>query len=632
MINNNDIGFLGDYARGVVREGRSPTATTITTVAAQTYYSQNTANILSFQANLLTRANSIYQENWDSPAAYSQSFDTMVGELVKNITNKDDRKAFLAMAEETKRQHMIPIARSAERTTITAARDTIATLQSTAIGEVDVATALLTDRDPQVQQLGKSSLDSIMGRTMEVMALRDGTGSRLMAKDDIVSFVRRFNGKIFDSMVNSLLDRCDSGEDVRNLYSQLTEGKLSYPTYTLSDGGEAISFSSAVDRTFDPSDDTATTATMREKMASAVLAFEKRDIRKREMALLSDDSATTMAKGITQTTIDGWFSQHRDILTTGDAATQATIISKMATRVDRVPTQVVDMVKGAIRSGDEAAILSATPHVVGWYNNNPAALGRSFPDNDGMALAQMLSLMYGTSTASMAQPSLRERTLKYFSKNTVTPDENDHYTALAARYATWDTIAHTISIWKDNAMGKKYPGSGEVRDISPQTVIYYHNQFIDHLGATGGDVAAATTMMQIRMAQLGTSTMVSGASRPPALMELRPEDYPGVDENRETIIHAMADRGQRAFSDAISAGIIPEDAEYVGSFLETDETTVSDDGNLSMASKNGINHYNGTICPTYGHFIEYSFGGVPLILPVGRFRPQVNYYGEVTGG
>jgi hypothetical protein len=139
-------------------------------------------------------------------------------------------------------------------------------------------------------------------------------------------------------------------------------------------------------------------------------------------------------------------------------------------------------------------------------------------------------------------------------------------------------------------------------------------------------------MMQIRMAQLGTSTIASGASHPPVPMELRPEDYPGVDENRETIIHAMADHGQRAFSCAISAGVIPEGAKYVGSFLETDETTVSDDGNLSMASKNGINHYNGTTCPTYGHFIEYSFGGVPLILPVGRFRPQVNHYGEVAGG
>jgi hypothetical protein len=290
------------------------------------------------------------------------------------------------------------------------------------------------------------------------------------------------------------------------------------------------------------------------------------------------------------------------------------------------------MVKGAVRSGDEAAILSATPYVVGWYNNNPAALGRSFPDNNGMALAQMLSLIYGTSTESMVQPSLRQRTLKNFSKNTVTPDESDHYTALAARYATWDTIAHTISVWKDNAMGKKYHGSGEVGDIDPQTVIYYHNQFIDHLGATGGDVAAATTMMQIRIAQLGTSTIVSGASHPPAFMELRPEDYPGVDENREAIIHAMSDRGQRAFSHAISAAIIPEDAKYVGSFLGTDETTVSDDRNLSMASKNGTNHYNGATCPTYGHFIEYSFAGVPSTLPIGRFRPQVNHYGEVSDG
>jgi hypothetical protein len=269
---------------------------------------------------------------------------------------------------------------------------------------------------------------------------------------------------------------------------------------------------------------------------------------------------------VTQPTIDEWFdSRYRDAIIGSQGSARDDIIKQLAERVDKLPGQVVAIMRGAVASGDNDAIQVAAPYVRVWQKCNPAALGRSFAD-DERTLVRMFALDNVLSSASTTQVGVRDRTLKSFDNGAMSGEKMAHYDELVSSFASEDIIAHTLNNWKNNGAAVRdrvinmyRPGPGPTaeqhyEELSPFFLAAMQESFRRYLEYGGGDSGAATKMMQVYLSQFGETAIQSGTPRRGTLMAHCPENYPGVMEHSGEIIGALDDLGREEFERMVSAG------------------------------------------------------------------------------
>jgi hypothetical protein len=302
----------------------------------------------------------------------------------------------------------------------------------------------------------------------------------------------------------------------------------------------------------------------------------------------------------------------------------------------------VGTIRGAVASGDNAAIQVAAAYAMAWHGENPASLARAFR-NDGGTLLKMFALANQLSSASTTQSGIRERTLKTFSSPTAADDEEGQaaYDRLAAEYGSDGVLATMVAVWKNNReSGKDFgkmlgssPDSPEQVYLSPFFLSALRDQFRGYLEDSGGNVAAATRMVESTMSTAGVSRL---GTVPSPLMAHCPEDYPGIMANKESMTHALESAGRKWYDGAVASGDIPEGAEYVGTFLLSDDITDSKAEDLDSNAFKGIDYTTSGdgskfFCPSYVHGVTFSLGGLVHSVPIGRFTPSPDGAAEMGG-
>jgi hypothetical protein len=314
--------------------------------------------------------------------------------------------------------------------------------------------------------------------------------------------------------------------------------------------------------------------------------------------------------------------------------------------MDRVPTQVVAIIRGAVASGDNAAIQVAAPYAMAWHTENPAAMARAFR-NDGLTLTRMFALASQLSTAYTTQTGVRDRTLKTFSGFPAQGGEDQEaaHDRLLADKVEDGMLADLVALWGNNHGSEKDFGKplvpsaespdGEQLYLSPFFFAMLRDQFRGYLEDGGGDLAAATRMMESTMSTLGISHV---GTVPSPLMAHCPENFPGVAANRESLANALESSGRRWYASVLANGDIPDGSEYGGTFLLSDDITEAMADDLDANSRQGIDHIiaddgKKVSCPSYVQMVNFSMGGMVHAMPMGRFNPSFHIpTGSETGG
>jgi hypothetical protein len=637
--------FLGDRALMMGAHGGSgsPVGAAVDRVAAQTYRTEVLRDALTFQDSMASYAAEIYANNRVDPSGYAVEYDALVGTVREQLGG--NKQQYGALAEGSKREHVLKIGRDRARENTAAARELINGLQGRALEQLDVAASLLGDSDNDVRNIGAAGLEKILGKIVPAMGASNGDGCRLLSSEEIARFEERFNNRIKSAVVLSLVERCDSGEDIDALVGRLAGGDIAVPRYGISASagtgtgegkGEQLGCFYAGMERIDMGADRGWANAVDRQILAARGALARRGVRFRELAALADTGMPGQLRGVTQPTIDEWFdSRYRDAIIGSRGGARDDIIKQLAERVDSMPGQVVAIMRGAVASGDNDAIQAAAPYVRVWQNCNPAALGRAFAGDEG-TLVRMFALENGLSSASTTQVGVRDRTLKSFDNGGASGDRLAHYDELVATFASEDIIAHTLNDWKNNGAAVRdrvinmYRPMKEqnFEELSPFFLAAMQESFRRYLDYGGGDSAAATKMMRVHLSQLGETGIQSGTPRRGTLMAHCPENYPGVGERSGEIIGALENIGAEEFHRVMSTGLLPDGAQYLGSSLLDDDTTARMDGELRRNSLAGIDHIedrhgNITRCPSYLHVLDYDYGTVLYRLPIGRYTPLV---------
>jgi hypothetical protein len=500
------------------------------------------------------------------------------------------------------------------------------------MGAVAVPIHLMSSDNDTIRDMGKDGLERLLSRTVTAAATEDGNGNRLISPQEVDAFLQRFNGNIRTGSMAERLERCRTVDDIDDLITAMEGGKLSVPQYQVDSlSGKIMETDDPVGISSSRNNDGEDIKSMVEKKKFEIV---RDGVTVRQLALLRDTNDHTTLLGTTQPTADAWFMDYRDVIS--DAVSRGEdpkpIIEYLASRMDRVPSQVVATIRGAVASGDNAAIQVAAPYLMAWHNENPSALARAFRD-DGVTLTRMFSLANQLSTASTTQAGVRERTLKTFSSPTRGGEEQQSaYDRVVAEHCSDGMLENMVATWKNNRGSEKDFGAALGNpDDSPETyspffLAMLRDQFRGYLDDSGGDLAAATRMMESTMSTFGVSRM---GTVPSPLMPHCPEEYPGVAANRESIAHALESSRRQWYDDAVADGEIPDGTEYVGTFLLSDDITESQAEDLDHNLSRGIDHIVGedgrkTSCPSYVHVINFSFGGLVHAMPVGRFYPSLH--------
>jgi hypothetical protein len=580
---------------------------------------------LSFQRAIVKQAEEIYQKNWDDPAGYVRDLDAMVTEITRGRNGKDRRSQ---AAEMTKREHVVSIAQNMEEENYQASQQIIRDLMGQSLNGMGVAIRLLSSDDGTIQDLGREGLQRVLSRTVNGMATVDGAGNRLVSPEEVATFLQRFNGNIRSGVLGDRLARCRSVDEVDDLVAMVEAGKLVVPQFRIAPGvaGNGV----AMD------DQALKISRLGDGEGKNIMAmadnrkFEivRDGITFRQLAVLRDGNDHTMLRGTTQPSVDAWFMDYGDAIggaiAAGNGEDAKRTIEYLARKTDRVPSQVVAIIRGAVASGDNAAIQVACPYVTAWHGENPAALSRAFRD-DGMTLLRMFVLANQMSTADTTSVGVRDRTLKTFSQPQTGEGRMATYERLAMDYGSDDILTTMVSAWKNNGAGRNGPGeSWEQEYLSPFFLATMRDHFRDYLEDSGGDIAAATRVMESTISQLGISKL---GTVPSPLMPYYPEEYPGVVDSRESIVHALETIGEKQYGDLVADGRIPDGAQYVGTFLLSDAISESLAEDLDSNLRRGIDHIIGEggekiSCPSYVHLITFSFAGLVHTMPVGRFLPS----------
>jgi hypothetical protein len=610
-----DRGFLGDYARELPTNGTEPLARAIYAIGRQAYLSQTTRDALSFQRDIVKQAEEIYQTNRNDPAGYARDLDDMVTEITRGKNGSGRRSP---MAEATKREHMISIAQNLEEENYHASQQIIRDLMGQTINGMGVDIHLLSSDNGAIQSVGREGLKRVLSRTVNDMATVDGNGNRLVSEEEEATFLQRFNGHIRSGVLGDRLSQCRSVDDVDDLATMVVSGKLLVPQFRASP---------VVDMDYQPlkiGDGEKNIMAMAEERKFEIV---RDGVTSRQLAVLRDGNDNTMLRGTTQPSADTWFQEYGDAIagTISNGDDPKKIIQHLASRTDRVPSQVVSIIRGAVSSGDNAAIQVACPYVTAWHWENPASLARAFQD-DGMTLLRMFVLANQLSTADTTQVGVRDRTLKNFSRQQM--GEQGTYDRLAVEYGSDAVLTTMVADWKNNHGSREdfgtALGSQEEIYLSPFFLATMEERFRDYLEDSSGDIAAATRMMESTISQLGISKM---GTVPSPLMPYCPEEYPGVADRRESMTHTLETIGKTQYGDLVADGNIPDGAEYVGTFLLSDDITSSMAEDLDHNLKRGIDHIftedgEKVFCPSYTQMITFSFAGLVNTIPVGRFNPS----------
>jgi hypothetical protein len=189
-------------------------------------------------------------------------------------------------------------------------------------------------------------------------------------------------------------------------------------------------------------------------------------------------------------------------------------------------------------------------------------------------------------------------------------------------------LENLVAVWKNNRGSREdfeTPDESSEETHSPFFLAALRDQFRGYLDDSGGDLAAATRMMENAISTIGVSRV---GTIPSPLMPHRPEDYPGITEHRESLTNAIDTAGRQWYNDG-GEGDIPDGAKYVGTFLLSDDITESQAEDIARNSSRGIDHIiseDGKMisCPSYVHVINFSFGGLVHAIPVGRFYPSLH--------
>jgi hypothetical protein len=496
---------------------------------------------------------------------------------------------------------------------------------------MEVPVQLLSSGDGAVRDMGRDGLKRLISSTVDAMATVDGDGNPLIAPKDVAMFLQRFNGNVRQGSMAGWLARCRTVDDVDRVVTMVASGKLVVPQYSVDPS------SRNVEERYDALNISDSTGGEGEYMRSMV---EKRKfdivrdgVTARQLAVLRDTTDHTMVRGTTQPSADAWFMDYRDVIsdTVGRGEDPKPIIQYLASRMDRVPSQVVATIRGAVASGDNAAIQVAAPYLMAWHDENPAALARAFQD-DGMTLISMFSLANQLSTASTTQTGVRERTLKSFSFQTRgREDQQSSYDRLISDHVDDSMLTNLVASWENNREIRKDFGTpGDFQDVeetslSPFFLAALRDQFRGYLEDSGGDLAAATRMMESAISTIGVSRL---GTVPSPSMPYCPENYPGV-ADRESIAHAIESMGKKWYNDAMANGDMPDGSEYVGTFLLSDDITARQAEDIDFSLSRGIDHMvsdegKKIFCPSYAQMITFSFGGLVHFIPVGRFNPSLH--------
>jgi hypothetical protein len=524
---------------------------------------------------------------------------------------------------------MVSIAQNVEEENYHSSRQLIRDLMAQSMGAVEVPIPLLSSEDSAIRDMGKDGLERLLSRTVTAAATEDGNGNKLIAPDEVDAFLQRFNGNIRTGSMAERLKRCRTVEDVDNLITAMESGNLSVPHYGVDpSSGRIMETDDPVGISSSRNNDGEDIKSMVEKKKFEIV---RDGVTVRQLAVLRDTIDHTTLLGTTQPTADTWFMDYRDVISDimGRGEDPKPIIEYLARRSDRMPTQVVATIRGAVASGDNAAIQVAAPYLMAWHNENPSALARAFRD-DGMTLTRMFSLANQLSTASTTQTGVRERTLKSFSFQTRGgEDKEEYHDRVVADHVDDSMLANLVALWGNNREIRKDFGTpGDFQDVeetslSPFFLAALRDQFRGYLEDSGGDLAAATRMMESAISTIGVSRV---GTVPSPLMPHCPEEYPGVAANRKSIAHALESMGKRWFYDG-GEGDIPDGADYVGTFLLSDDITESMAEDLDFNSSRGIDHItaeDGKMirCPSYVQVVNFSFGGLVHAMPIGRFFPS----------
>jgi hypothetical protein len=531
------------------------------------------------------------------------------------------------MAERTKREHMVSIAQNVEEENYHSSRQLIRDLMAQTMGGMEVPIHLLSSEDSAIRDMGKDGLERLLSRMVSSMATVDGNGNPLISPAEGATFLKRFNGNIRTGILTDRLARCRTIDDIDDLVTAVESGKISVPHFAVNiPARKVVETDDLVDIFSSPGGQGEEIKPMVEKRKFEIA---RDGVTVRQLAVLRDTTDHTTLLGTTQPSADAWFQDYRDMISdaVGRGEDPKPIIGYLASRSDRVPSQVVATIRGAVASGDNAAIQVAAPYLMAWHNENPAALARAFRD-DGMTLIRMFSLANQMSTASTTQSGVRDRTLKTFSSPTRGgEEERASHDRLLADHVDDSMLENLVDTWKNNRgirkdFGKALEPSEE--SYSPFFFATLRDQFRGYLEDGGGDLLAATRMMESAMSTLGVSSV---GTVPSPLMPHCPEEYPGVAANRESIAHALESSGRQWYDDAVAEGEIPDGADYVGTFLLSDDITESMAEDLDFNSNRGIDHItaeDGKMirCPSYVQVVNFSFGGLVHAVPIGRFLPS----------
>jgi hypothetical protein len=621
-----DRGFLGDYGRNIPSNGMEPLARAIYRIGRRAYLSQTVRNALSFQRAIVKQAEEIYKTNRDDPAGYSRDLDAMVAEITGREA-KDGAGHRPPLAEATKREHMVSIARNVEEENHQASQQIIRDLMGQSLNGMGVAIRLLSSDDGTIQSLGREGLQRLLSRTANGMATVDGHGNRLVGQEEEATFLQRFNGNIRSGVLGDRLSKCRSVEDVDNLVATVESGKLVVPQFRMGQGVEMDDQALKISRLGGGEGEH-----IMAMVDSRKFEIVRDGVTLRQLAVLRDGNDHTMLRGTTQPSVDAWFQDYGDAIAgsiaSGNGEDAKRTIEYLARRTDRVPSQVVSIIRGAVASGDNAAIQVACPYVTAWHGENPASLARAFRD-DGMTLLRMFSLANQMSTADTTSVGVRDRTLKTFSQPQPGEGRTATYERLAMDHGSDDALATMVSNWKNNGAGRNGPeetwdGSLEQVYLSPFFLGAMRERFRDYLEDSGGDIAAATRMMESTTSQLGISKL---GTVPSPLMPYCPENYPGVADHGESMTNAPETIGKQRYGDLVADGRIPDGAQYVGTFLLSDAISESLAEDLDSNLRRGIDHITGEdgkkiFCPSYAHLITFSFAGLVHTMPIGRFHPS----------
>jgi hypothetical protein len=619
-----DRGFLGDYARDLPSNVAEPLGKAIYAIGRQAYLSQTARDALAFQHALVKQVNDIYEKNRDDPAGYAHDFDAVVTEVSGNGRSQ--------LAERTKREHMVSIAQNVEAENYQASQRIIRDLMAQTMDGMAVPIHLLSSEDGAVRNMGREGLERILSRTVDAVATVDGNDNPLISPQEVDAFLQRFNGNIRIGSVANRLASCRTVDDVDNLVTAMETGKLLVPQYRI--GPHSGMVREADDRPLDINNSTGEEGEhMRSLVEKRKFEIARDGVTVRQLALLRDTTEHGPLLGTTQPTADTWFQEYGG--TIGDAISRGedpkTIIGYLAKRMDRVPSQVVATIRGAVASGDNAAIQVAAPYVTAWHNENPAAMARAFQD-DGVTLTRMFALANQLSTASTTQTGVRDRTLKTFSSQARGgEDQEAAQDRLLADHVDDSMLADLVALWKNNrAIRKDFTAHGEPSDdeqlyLSPFFLGTLRDQLRGYLDDSGGDLPAATRMMEGSLSQLGISRL---GTVPSPLMAHCPENFQGVAANRKSLANSLESIGKKWYNGAVANGEIPDGAEYGGTFLLSDDITDSMAEGLDFNASRGIDHIiseDGKMirCPSYVQMVNFSFGGLVHAMPMGRFFPSL---------